>query len=386
MKQKNEAKKGLTSSDVVLNGNHSEQVLNFNNQEVSTLILKNISVVDGNSTKNGGGVYSNQNIELYNCNISNNIVTSWNIGGGGFYSAKQTTVINSTISNNSAEYNYGGGFYSSGITTVINSNIFNNKGYGGGGFSSSRATTITNSTISNNSAVSYYSGGGFSCTGGTTTVTNSIISNNSSNGYGGGFNVKGLTITNSIISNNSSTNYGGGFFSFGRTIVANNIFLSNNAKENGDSFYSGFYSPSTYVSNNNFIDNNGSIYAKGVFVNNIFDSNIADITLDGDSKIYNNYIDYTKIEDNEKNVVKKKNLQPASVGDVYLGSDHKTLASNSPVIDKGLNPSSATYKKIIGDDEVYNILLKLLKTDMKGNKRVHNGTIDMGAVEFGSSK
>jgi len=85
-------------------------------------------------------------------------------------------------------------------------------------------------------------------------------------------------------------------------------------------------------------------------------------------------------------VVKKKNLQPASVGDVYLGSDHKTLASNSPVIDKGLNPSSATYKKIIGDDEVYNILLKLLKTDMKGNKRVHNGTIDMGAVEFGSSK
>jgi len=386
LKQKNEAKKGLTSSDVVLNGNHSEQVLNFNNQEVSTLILKNISVVDGNSTKNGGGVYSNQNIELYNCNISNNIVTSWNIGGGGFYSAKQTTVINSTISNNSAEYNYGGGFYSSGITTVINSNIFNNKGYGGGGFSSSRATTITNSTISNNSAVSYYSGGGFSCTGGTTTVTNSIISNNSSNGYGGGFNVKGLTITNSIISNNSSTNYGGGFFSFGRTIVANNIFLSNNAKENGDSFYSGFYSPSTYVSNNNFIDNNGSIYAKGVFVNNIFDSNIADITLDGDSKIYNNYIDYTKIEDNEKNVVKKKNLQPASVGDVYLGSDHKTLASNSPVIDKGLNPSSATYKKIIGDDEVYNILLKLLKTDMKGNKRVHNGTIDMGAVEFGSSK
>ena len=38
------------------------------------------------------------------------------------------------------------------------------------------------------------------------------------------------------------------------------------------------------------------------------------------------------------------------------------------------------------DGNELNILIELLKTDMKGNKRVHNGTIDMGAVEFGSSK
>ena len=31
-------------------------------------------------------------------------------------------------------------------------------------------------------------------------------------------------------------------------------------------------------------------------------------------------------------------------------------------------------------------MVELLKTDNVGNKRVHNGTVDMGAVEFGSSK
>jgi len=390
-----EAKKGLTSSDVVLNGNHSTQVLNFNNQEISTLILKNISVVDGNSSKEGGGIYSNQNIELYDCNISNNTVASWNIGGGGFYSSKNTILSNSIISNNSSDNGSGGGFYSNGKTTVINSTIFNNtaRNYGGG-FYSNKETIVNNSTISDNTidgksnGLDTRGGGFYSLL--KTTVTNSTISNNNSMGFssnGGGFEANELTIiTNSIISNNSASRYGGGFTSWGTTIATNNIFVNNSAKK-GDSFYSSSYlNPYSYISNNNFIDNNGSIYAKGVFVNNIFDSNNANITLDGDSKIYNNYIDYTKIEDNEKNVVKKKNLQPISIGDVYLNSDHKTLASNSPVIDKGLNPSSETYKKIIGDDEVYNILLKLLKTDMQGNKRVHNGTIDMGAVEFGSSK
>jgi len=142
----------------------------------------------------------------------------------------------------------------------------------------------------------------------------------------------------------------------------------------------------TYTSNNTFIKNRGSIYSRGIFINNIFDSNDADITLDGGSKIYNNYIDYSKIEDNDHNVIKKQNLQPASVGDVHLNSDNKTLASNSPVIDKGLNPSSATYKQIIDKDDVYNKIVELLKTDNIGNRRVHNGTIDIGAVEYGASK
>ena len=435
-----EAQKGLTSKDVILDGNNSTQVFNFDNKKSSTLILKNISVVDGNTTKNGN-VYTNQSIEVKDCNISNNIASS----GGGFYSSGSAKVTNSIISNNSS-HSSGGGFYSNGVTTVTESTISNNSNSNsryysyGGGFYSKGATTVTKSTISNNSNSSsryYYPYGGGFYSNGATTVTKSTISNNNNSGnyysYGGGFYSNGgayhsdvvTTVTESTISNNSSRShsthsYGGGFYVNNGTTTVNSSNISNNSANSGGGFSSEatttvtnsifsesnattgaiFYASSSYISNNIFIKNKGSISTKGIFINNIFSENDKDINLNGDSKIYNNYIDYSNIEDNGHNVIKKHNLQPASVGNIYLTSKY-TLESESPVIDKGLNPSSATYKKIIGGEKkVYNYdtrkyeikypqyekMLELLKTDKLGNKRVHNGTIDMGAVEYGASK
>jgi len=389
-----ESADGLTSKDVILSGNKSTQVFNFNNTANSTLIFKGVSVIDGNSSSDGGGIYSSKNIEITNSIISNN--TSSN-SGGGFYSNGRITISNSTISNNSSGNNwsnYGGGFYSSDATTITNSTISNNSStYNGGGFYSG-TTIVTKSTISNNT--SSENGGGFYS--GTTTVTNSTISNNSANN-GGGFYAGTTTVTNSTISNNSARYNGGGFYSSNKDTITNSIFSENNATT-GAIFDSSSYSSYAYISNNTFINNKGSIKSEGIFVNNIFSKNNEDIDLVADSKIYNNYIDYSKIEDNGNNVIKKKNLQPASVGDIYLTSKY-ALKAKSPVIDKGLNPSSATYKKIIGgEEEVYNSdtreyetvypqyekMLELLKTDKVGNKRVHNGTVDMGAVEYGSSK
>ncbi len=99
-------------------------------------------------------------------------------------------------------------------------------------------------------------------------------------------------------------------------------------------------------------------------------------------------------------MIKKHNLQPASVGDVKLGDDNLTLASDSPVIDKGLNPSSSTYKALFPSEKVYNsetdsyemkypeydTMVELLHTDFFGNQRIHNETIDIGAMEYGASK
>ena len=387
-----------THKDVVLDGNGTQRVFNFNNTKSATLIFKAVSVTNGNSSSTGGGIYSNKNIEIEDCNISNNVTSSY---AGGFYSQGTATITNSTITNNSA-YRYGGGFYSSGAT-VTNSTIANNSSNYGGGFHSNGTATITNTTITNNSSSGY--GGGFYSSG-NATVTNSTIANNSSR-QGGGFKSSSATVTNSTITNNSSLYDGGGFYSGNATVtnstiannsgsrgggfyssgatVTNSIFTANKATT-GAIFYSYYSSYSWHISNNNFIGNKGSIYAKGIFINNIFDNNDKDITLVGESKIYNNYTDYHKIEENGLHVIKKNNLQPASVGDLYLNDDNKTLASNSPVIDKGLNPSSATYKTIIDNDNNYNKMVELLKTDMLGNKRVYNGTIDMGAVEYGSGK
>ena len=452
-----EALEGLTNKDVILDGNNSKQVFNFNNTQSSTLILKNISVIDGNSTKNGA-VYTNQNIKVEDCNISNNISSTGggfyangtttinnstvsynkasNNGAGGFYSGSITTVTNSIISyNNGKNTRYyrstgSGGFYAGGATTVIDSTISNNSSYGSaGGFFSANTATITNSTISDNSCSDYYSasdGGGFYAssaiindstiqnnksirngggfyTSSSSTITNSTINHNQANN-GGGFYSNSTTTNSSTISNNYAKSTGGGFYVSSATIT-NSIFHENNATT-GSIFYIyhyNYYSSSvpSYISNNTFVKNSGSIYAQGVFVNNIFSENDEDITLVGESKIYNNYIDYNKIEDNGHNVIKKNNLQPASAGEVYLTSKY-TLKAKSPVIDKGLNPSSATYKKIIGGEQgstynydtgeydivytQYNKMLELLKTDKVGNKRIHNSTIDMGAEEYGSSK
>ncbi|KIM05607.1 MAG: hypothetical protein KU29_09855 [Sulfurovum sp. FS06-10] len=131
--------------------------------------------------------------------------------------------------------------------------------------------------------------------------------------------------------------------------------------------------------------NSTAISSRGIFINNIFSENTQDIVFTGASKVYNNYIDYTKINEGSHNVIKKNNLQ-LSDGDIALADDNVSLMANSVAINKGLNPSSATYKTIIGNDAIYNQMIELLKTDMVGNKRIHNDTIDMGAVEFGSSK
>ena len=374
------AEEGLTYKDVILDGNNSSQVFNFNNTQKSTLILKKISIINGNN-----GVFSTKNIKIEDSNISNH-------KSRGMYSLGSITVLNSIISNNNSDDCLseeqkncsGAGFYSVGSTTIIDSNIFNNiTNMNGGGFYSRGLATVVNSVITNNSSYKitdgYFfrggEGGGFYSNSGVN-ISNSLISNNYAAYRGGGFYSKRLTSTN-ITASFISNNYGGAMSSWSTTII-NSVFAKNHGEISS--------ADTSYISNNIFIENNGSIKLNGIFVNNIFSKNNSTIELFGNSKLYNNYIDYSKIKENGYSAVKKNNLQPSSMGDIYLSDDNKTLTEDSPVIDKGLNPSSATYKKIIDNDTVYNKLLKLLKTDMVGNKRVYNGTIDMGAVEYGSSK
>jgi len=425
-----EAEEGLTSKDVVLDGNSSGLVFKFDNSEKSTVIFKNISVINGKttSTTNGGGVYSNQNIYVVDCNISNNIASSSYSWGGGFYAYGSTTVSGSTISNNTAS-NYGGGFYSIGNTTVLDSIISNNTANDGAGFYSSGVTNVSNSIISNNMPLdnsyhsSYYGGGFHSAS--STKVLDSLISNNISRNNGAGFYSSGATtVVNSTISNNTSYASGGGFYSNSTTTVLNsriyyntaqntsgfnshgsttidssffnknqgrviyvymgNLFLTNSlfTENNGTLLNSG----DNIIINNSFINNQGGINTRGLVINNIFSKNSIDITLTGDSKIYNNYVEYTKIEDmNSYNVIKKNNIQESLIGDIFLNTD-SSLSAQSPAIDNGLNPSSDTFETLINDNATYTKILKLLETDMAGNQRDYNNTIDMGAIEFASTK
>ena len=485
------AKEGLTYRDVILDGNNTQQVFSFDNKYNSTLTIKNISVINGKTSLNGGGVYSSGSVVIEDCNISENNTSisgggiyatkgvtltnssvSYNTSadsGGGFYAGDTTIVINSTISYNtnyvingyySFTESYGGGFYSGGsTTTVMDSTISYNtnyntssdeKGYGGGFYAKS-TTTVTNSTISYNTNTSGKSRGGGFYIGNIVTVTNSTISYNKNiasysfypESYGGGFYAGETIVISSTLNMNSaigSSAYGGGVYS-GNTIITESIFSDNNATRYEGGLYgggtggglyvseldisnssftnntassygtlasdsiimvnsfiansnnnavgtsTGYYSGKSYFSNNVFINNTeNALSARGVFVNNIFVDNENDISLTGETYVYNNYIDYAKIIDNGESIYKKSNLQPASVGDIYLSDDNVTLLSNSPAIDKGLNIGSTTYKDMVNDETIYARLNELLTTDKVGNVRVFGDLVDIGAVEYGSSK
>jgi predicted outer membrane repeat protein len=399
-----EGKRGFSNQEVILDGEHTHQVLNFSNTEKSSLILKNLSIINGNSSTSGGGIFSNQDIKIENCEILNNrTVGDGKNLGGGFYTKGKAIINASIISNNSSKsssfyknYGNGGGFYSS-VTTLYRSIISENTAFGyGGGFYSDKIS-IMESTISNNQAKR--SGGGFY--GIKSSIINSKITNNSTENDGGGFYSLFTTIKSSIIKKNKSEFYGGGFYSEGLTLnssfiaensakrgggfengfndvfILNTIFLKNSAKE-GAIFNSSAFNSKQYISNNLFLKNRGGILTQGIFINNIFKENEKDLILLGDSVIYNNYIDNRKIRDNGFEITKKRNLEASVVGEVYLTQNYKDLQSSSVLRNKGIDPTSRLYKKIIGNEqEVYMKILKLFNT-----KRVIKGLKKMGPINF----
>jgi len=104
-----------------------------------------------------------------------------------------------------------------------------------------------------------------------------------------------------------------------------------------------------------------------------------------DSELHNNYIDQSKVSENDYTVITNDNIQPKT-RDILFANDGISLQASSEVIDVGLNPESDEYRTIINSIEDYRTILDLLKTDKIGNQRIHNNTIDMGAFELGSSK
>ncbi|BCD62481.1 hypothetical protein NitYY0826_C1357 [Nitratiruptor sp. YY08-26] len=495
---------GYDRSEIVLNGDNTDQVMNLTNAHRPQICLpgkkcnplsnhkkpysrpflnlKNLSILYGKADSKGGGFYTDIDVLIKNCNISYNANSFKE--SNGFYAGGRVKILDSIISYNEGEgfhcdktveinnskiiYNKDNGFTSTGLVKILDSSISNNgeKGFlsyivevnnsiisnnGGDGFSASSAKII-NSTISNNK------GNGFSSSG-TIEVNNSIISNNGGDGFsassakiinstisnnkGNGFSSSGtIEVNNSIISNNGrygfisdygsiyvtnstiSSNRGSGFYSSSYHHSAmvinskiskngNNGFTSHSSVTVINSFilnnrYYGFFSSSnSIIINNNFINN--PIHSGGLIANNIFfinqikdnsainyffsnsefswDSNEMQnkcIYSIADSKLYNNYINYEKIDEHGFDITKESNLLPSIVGDIRLEDDNITLQSDSPAIDAGLNPDDELFKRYFDNAQEYAKILKYLKTDYFGNPRIVNGRIDIGASEYGN--
>jgi len=356
--------------------------------------VDNTLISDNNASRKykttlGAGFYSHYPVKLYNSRVVNNHNKSggyYDSTGGGFHCGSDVTVVNSEISGNTVygQEVFGAGIYAYANVEIVDSNISDNTGFNWG-------------------RSDYANGGGlYSKIGSVTAMRSNFINNRMDRKYtssrvlGGAIKAGSITkIEKCKFIKNHADSYGGAIHVDGNEIIINSIFIENSAPYGGAIFAKNSQS---YLINNNFIGNNNkytdgdlgaAIQGQGIFINNIFDQNYKDITIiKSTSKIYNNYIDMVKVVNynNESVIIDKNNLEPYYDGELYLNDDNITLQSDSPVINKGLNLSSSTFRDLIDNNDTYDLINEVLISDILGNKRIHNGTIDMGVAEYDSSK
>jgi parallel beta-helix repeat protein len=208
----------------------------FYTNEGPSSVLSGVTIRNGNSLGEGGGIYCHSSSPtITNNTISGNSAAT--LGGGIVcYSASPTMTYN-IISGNSASW--GGAIACINACPTISSNTIsdNSASYGSGGiYCVESSPSITSNTISNNSAPS---GGGIYCdTYCSPTITNNIIEMNSAvvmGGAGGGIYCaysSSATIINNTISQNSAS-LGGGIYCFKSSPSIQNTIISFNGTGGG---------------------------------------------------------------------------------------------------------------------------------------------------------
>ncbi|MBZ9570226.1 right-handed parallel beta-helix repeat-containing protein [Methanobrevibacter sp. TMH8] len=289
------------------------------------LTIKNSNFTGNTAISNGGAIndLSNSNpayLNIINCNFINNKATN----GGGIYSQNPLNITDSNFNNNRADTGNSGGVYSAKAILIQNSNFISNTGRGlvlsgdgtiisGNNFTGNsehaiRSNNLQNAIINNNRVINnggtglYITGNrnkiysnvftgnniGVNVNGNYTNFTNNVVSNSDSNGLvltgveaiisGNNFTgnvehaIRSTNLQNGIINNNRVINNGGtGLYITGNmNKIYDNVFNSNNVGVNVNGNYSNF--TSNVVSNS---DSNGVVLTGyGVtFVNNNISNN-----------------------------------------------------------------------------------------------------------------
>ncbi len=334
------------SSDTVL-VNDGTYVLTEQINAYAPIIIRSVNgpgttIVDGN-----GPVTSNRCFYLEaDCTLDGFTVTNGHSpqgqAGGGVYCVNETvTITNCIISGNTAEE--GGGGTVGG--TLYNCTISGNTAWTAGGASGG---VLHNCTIIENTA--NYGGGVFNAT-----LENCTISRNSGE-YGGGASY--CTLNNCTLSGNSATMCGGGAYSLEHAYTLNNCTLSGNtAGESGGGAYYCALNNCTLSGNSAAVNGGGACYSS---LNNCI------VYHNPGSDIHASTVKYTCSPDaaagSDGNITNAPLFIDANNGNYRL-------SAGSPCINAGHNSMAPT---------------NITPRDLDGNLRIWDGTVDMGAYEYGS--
>jgi hypothetical protein len=357
----------------------------------TALVLITNCLFTGNSAYYFGGgacLESVINVVLSgNTFTGNQLNNGVNSDGGGVYCnglGGGMTLVNNTFTGNSAS-SQGGGFAcneGTNLTMIGNrfvgnfsdaSQIYGGVAYGGGAYCTgiSGNISLTNNVFINNSAVNSFSaintsaGGGFSCSSSVTNLVSLFgnkFQNNSANAGGGLYvSAPNINLLNNLAVNNVVTNWGYGYIAFGGGIwvdasatlnMINNTVAGNTSGGNGGgaAFVIGGVVEYLNIYNNiiwgNSATNGGDVYVNGTGKQKIFSYNDMhsqagpqwDLALD--------------------------NIDAAPQFSDPINGDYH-IQKSSPCIAAGWTNAPA-----------------LPATDLDGNPRVVNGTVDMGCYEF----
>lgn len=116
---------GESRDGTIIDGNHFGSVINISSNFVS---ISDFTVINGDRTSYGGGIYNEANTIITNCNIANNRA----LDGGGIYNAYFCYIYNSLITGNTASYE-GGGIKNLAQCYLYNTMIISNTAPDGGG-------------------------------------------------------------------------------------------------------------------------------------------------------------------------------------------------------------------------------------------------------------
>ena len=186
---------GPGASNLIVSGNNASRVIRIS--AGSNANISSITIQEGSTTSDGGGIWNKGTLTISNVAVSNNQA----IGGGGMYNSGTLIMNDSTISGNNIFCNChasGGGLLNDGTATLTNVTLTNNTAdttgnfgvgsWGGGICATSGVTTLSKVTIAGNHAKTTGHGGGIAValSGATLNATNCTISSNDANWGGSG--------------------------------------------------------------------------------------------------------------------------------------------------------------------------------------------------------
>ncbi|MGB1242916.1 MAG: right-handed parallel beta-helix repeat-containing protein, partial [Chitinophagales bacterium] len=324
----------------------------------------------------GGGMYNSAFSDpiVTNCNFDNNSAGS---GGGMSNTVGDPTITNCIFTNNSA--GSGGGMDNSSSDPIITNCSFDNNsvtGSGGGMNNSDSDPIVMNCIFINNEANNY--GGGMENGYSDSTVSNCSFDNNTARLGGGMFNAGGVpTVSNCSFANNTANNDGGGMYNnVGNPIVMNCSFTNNSANENGGGMYHRTGAPT--VTNCSFANNSANENGGGMYIF-VSDPTVTNCILWNNGSEIFSFSSYSSpifshciVEGGYSMGTNILNQDP-----LFIDSDNNDfrLYRHSPAIDAGDNTAdldgSGSGKTTIED----------IPTDLGGNARIFNCTIDLGSYE-----